>query len=151
MHLYHMTFWANRNSSHYHEVEQPCAQGQRQNTKRNSILFVSKLSCKGSLRAVLYVFCYLENQFYVVQTAPKFVYTLRSLLSTSQHRFHWLSQCLCKHFTIWRMTRNLFQNIIGNVASSYQVNLAIEIPNVTENDINLHFFTCQRWVSAMLI
>ena len=43
------------------------------------------------------------------------------------------------------------QNIIGNVASSYQVNLAIEIPNITENYINSHIFTCQRWVSAMLI
>ena len=31
------------------------------------------------------------------------------------------------------MTQNLIKNIIGNVASSYQVNLAIEIPNITEN------------------
>ena len=30
------------------------------------------------------------------------------------------------------MTQNLDKNIIGNVASSYQVNLGIEIPNVTE-------------------
>ena len=30
---------------------------------------------------------------------------------------------------------NLVKNIIGNVASSYQVNLAIDIPNITENYI----------------
>ena len=34
------------------------------------------------------------------------------------------------------MTQNLIKNIIGNVASSYQVNLVIEIPNITENYIN---------------
>ena len=37
------------------------------------------------------------------------------------------------------MTRNLVKNIIGNVASSYQVNLAIDIPNITENYINHTF------------
>ena len=31
------------------------------------------------------------------------------------------------------MTQILFKNIIRNVAMSYQVNLAIEIPNITEN------------------
>ena len=49
------------------------------------------------------------------------------------------------------MTQNLFKNIICNVALSYQVNLAIEIPNITENYIISHAFTCQHWVSAMLI
>ena len=49
------------------------------------------------------------------------------------------------------MTQNLVKNIICNVASSYQVNLAIEIPNITENYIVSHAFTCQHWVSAMLI
>ena len=49
------------------------------------------------------------------------------------------------------MTQNIAKNIIGNVASSYQVNLAIEIPNITENYINSHVFTCRHWVSAMLI
>ena len=43
------------------------------------------------------------------------------------------------------------QIIIGNVASSYQVNLAIEIPNLTENYINSHVFACRHWVSALLI
>ena len=33
------------------------------------------------------------------------------------------------------------QNIIGNVAPSYQVNLAIGIPNIIENHINSHVFT----------
>ena len=32
------------------------------------------------------------------------------------------------------MTQNLVKNIIGNVASSYQVNLAIERPNITEKN-----------------
>ena len=31
------------------------------------------------------------------------------------------------------MTQNIVKNIIGNVVSSYQCNLAIEIPNKTEN------------------
>ena len=31
------------------------------------------------------------------------------------------------------MTQNLVKNIIGNVASSYQVNVVIEIPNITEH------------------
>ena len=44
------------------------------------------------------------------------------------------------------MTQNIAQNIIGNVASSYQVNLAIEIPNINENYINLRVFTCRHWV-----
>ena len=65
------------------------------------------------------------------------VYILTSVLSTSQQRCHWLSRCLCKHFSIWRMTQNLVKNIIGIVASSYQVNLAIEIPNITRK---LHKF-----------
>ena len=38
------------------------------------------------------------------------------------------------------MTQNIAKNIIGNVASSYQVNLAIDIPNITENYINSHVF-----------
>ena len=49
------------------------------------------------------------------------------------------------------LTQNIAKNIIGNVASSYQVNLAIETPNITENYINSHVFTCRHWVSAMLI
>ena len=39
------------------------------------------------------------------------------------------------------MTQNLVKNIIGNVASSYQVNLSIEIPNITEHYINWYVFT----------
>ena len=49
------------------------------------------------------------------------------------------------------MTQNLVKNIICNVASSVQVNIAIEIPNITKNYKNSHVFTCQHWVSAMLI
>ena len=49
------------------------------------------------------------------------------------------------------MTQNLVKNIIGNVALSYQVNLAIENANMTENYINSHIFTCRHQVSAMLI
>ena len=76
-----------------------------------------RISCKGPLRAALYVYCYLENQSYVFQTAPVVVYRLMmSVFSTSQHRCYWLSRCLCKHFTIWRMTQNIVKNIIGNVA-----------------------------------
>ena len=49
------------------------------------------------------------------------------------------------------MTQNIAKNIIVNMSSSYQVNLAIESPNVTENYIDLHVFTCRHWVSARLI
>ena len=58
MYLYHMTTSANQNLFHFHETEQPCAQAQHQNTKRNSILQASRLvyiayevriSCKGHL------------------------------------------------------------------------------------------------------
>ena len=38
------------------------------------------------------------------------------------------------------MTQNVVKNIIGNVASSYQVNLLIEIPNITENCIKISRF-----------
>ena len=47
------------------------------------------------------------------------------------------------------MTQNIVKNTIGNVASSYQVNLAIEIPNITKNYINSHVFTCRHWISAI--
>ena len=49
------------------------------------------------------------------------------------------------------MSQNIAKNIIANVAPSYQVNLTIEIPNITKNYINSHVFTCRHWVSAMLI
>ena len=49
------------------------------------------------------------------------------------------------------MTQNLPKNIIGSVASIYQANLVIEIPDITENYVYLHVFTCRHWVSAMLI
>ena len=46
-----------------------------------------RISCKRPLRAALYVYCYLENQFYVFQTAPVVVYRLMtSVSSASQHR-----------------------------------------------------------------
>ena len=43
------------------------------------------------------------------------------------------------------MTQKLVKNIIGNVASSYQVNLAIEVPNIAENYRNLHILICRHW------
>ena len=39
----------------------------------------------GPLSAALCVYCYLENQFYVFQTAPVVVYILTSVLSMSQY------------------------------------------------------------------
>ena len=33
----------------------------------------------------------------------------------------------------------------------YQVYLATEIPDITQNYINSHVFTCRHWVSAILI
>ena len=38
------------------------------------IAYQVRISCKGSLSAALYVYCYLENQLYVFQTAPVVVY-----------------------------------------------------------------------------
>ena len=48
------------------------------------------------------------------------------------------------------MNQNFVKNIIGNVASSYQVSLAIDIHNKIENYKILHVFTCRHWVSEML-
>ena len=48
------------------------------------------------------------------------------------------------------MTQNLPKNIIGSVASIYQANLVIEIPNITENYVYSHLFTCRHWVAACL-
>ena len=38
------------------------------------IAYDVRISCKGPLSAALYVYCCLENQFYVFQTAPVVVY-----------------------------------------------------------------------------
>ena len=57
--------------------------------KQACIAYEVRISCKGPLRAALYVYCYLVNQFYVFQTAPVVVYRLMtSVSSTSQHRFY---------------------------------------------------------------
>ena len=48
MHLYLMTNSANQKTSQYHEDEQPCAQGQHQNTNRNSVL------CKHTVLYILH-------------------------------------------------------------------------------------------------
>ena len=45
------------------------------------------------------------------------------------------------------MTQKLVKNIIGNVASRFQVNLAIEVPNITENIrtfslVNIGYLQC---------
>ena len=50
-----------------------------------------------------------------------------------------------------RMSQNLAKNINGSVALIFQVNLAIEIPNITKNYINSHIFTCQHWVLQCLL
>ena len=38
------------------------------------------------------------------------------------------------------MAQNLSKNTSGTVTLCYQVNLAIDIPNITENYTNSHFF-----------
>ena len=38
------------------------------------IAYEVRIGCKDQLSATLYVYCYLENQFYVFQTAPVVVY-----------------------------------------------------------------------------
>ena len=43
------------------------------------------------------------------------------------------------------MTQNLSKNIIGSVASIYQANLVIEIPNITENHVNSRYVLIQIW------
>ena len=112
-----------------------------------------KISCRGPLGYTLYVFCYLENEYAIFQTALMDVDMLTSILSTLQHQCHWLSQCLCKHLTICRIIQNLGKTSTCNVAASYmyQVYLATEIPDITQNYINSQVFTCRNWVSAILI
>ena len=106
------------------------------------IAYEVKITCKGPLTPLSMLIVTSKIYFMFFKQQPMVVYILTSVLSTSKHQCHWLSQWLCKHFTIWRMTQNLFKNIISNVASNYQVNLAIGIPNITENYINSHIFTC---------
>ena len=72
-------------------------------------------SCKGPLSVTLYVFCYLESQFYVhvFQTAV----TRGCLLSDVSIEYvivpvSLTELCLFKHFTIGRLTQNLVRNII---------------------------------------
>ena len=119
------------------------------------IAYEVRISCMGrpaTFKPLCMCIVTSKTNFIFFQSAPVVVYRLvTSVFSTSHHRCYWLSRCLCKHFTIWRMNQNIAKNIIGNVASSYQVNLAIEIPNITKNYINMHVFTCRHWVSAMLI
>ena len=43
-----------------------------------------------------------------------------------------------------------FFSYLESVASIYQANLVIEIPNITENYVNSHLFTCRHWVAACL-
>ena len=87
MYLYHMTTSANRNLFHYHETQQPCARGQHQNNKRNSILKANRFEyiayevrvssvVRGHLepRCMFILTSNLENQFYVFQTAPRFFF-----------------------------------------------------------------------------
>ena len=45
------------------------------------------------------------------------------------------------------MTQNIVKNIIGNLASSYQVNLAIENPNMTENYIMSTLGICNAYLN----
>ena len=108
-------------------------------------------SCKGSLSLALYVFFLPRKPILCISNS-----TRGCLLSDVSIEYvivpvSLTELCLFKHFTIGRLTKNLVRNIIDNVASSYQVNLAKENPNITENYINSLVFTCQHWVSAMLI
>ena len=75
-----MTTSDNLNLFRYHETEQPCARcHQHQNTKRhvlkaNRLVYIAfevRHSCKEPLRAALYVYCYLENQFYVFRNSTR--------------------------------------------------------------------------------
>ena len=104
-----------------------------------------RISCKGPLRAALYVFCYLENQILCFSNCT------RVCLKADDVSIYYVTAPVLLTESVFMLTFHHLKNIIGNVASSYQVNLAIEIPNVTENYINSHIFTCQHWVSAMLI
>ena len=55
-----------------------------------------RISCKGHLAPFLYVFSYLENQFYAFSNSIVLVYVLRSVLRMPQHRCHSLNQCSCQ-------------------------------------------------------
>ena len=102
-----------------------------------------RISCMGHLAPLCMFFSYLENQFYEFSNSTRTC--LHSEVSIEYvTALVSLSRCSCKHFTI------LGKNITGSVASSYQVNLEIEIPNITENYINSHIFTCHHWVSGYL-
>ena len=86
MHLYHMTNSVNikypvtkRTSSHVLKASFKISSDLKAYCLVYSAYEVI-ISCKGPFSAILYVFCYIENQFYVFQTAPFVVYILRSVL-----------------------------------------------------------------------
>ena len=150
MHLYHMTDSANKNHSvitrsSSHVIE---ASIEREILFcKHTVLYIAYevgISCKGPFSAVLYGF-FLPRKLIVctcISNSTRGCLHSEASMVTSQHRCHCLSRFLWKHFTIGRMTLNPIKNIIGNVASSYQVNLAIDNPHITENYINSHLFTC---------
>ena len=116
------------------------------------IAYELRISCKGSLSIALgFFFVTSKTNFMFFKQHPwLFTFWQQCWVRHSTLANEWV--CVYVNIcTIWRITQNLVKNIISNVASSYQVNLAIEIPNITENYMSLYVFSCRHWVSAMLI
>ena len=89
----------------------------------------------------MYVYCYFQNQFCVFQaTAHGYLHSDVSIEYTTAPVS--LTESVFRMYFFHHLNNDSKsrQNIIGNVASSYQVNLAIEIPNITKKYINLHIF-----------
>ena len=93
------------------------------------IAYEERISCRGPLRAALYgkpILCFSNStgwwRQYLVRHSAGATARVGVYVNISPFE-EWLK---------------ISSKIIGNVASSYQVNLAIEIPNIAENYINSH-------------
>ena len=146
MNLYYMTNSANQNSSFNQEGEHMAS------IKIPTVILFNK-------HTALYILLHTKFGITVKGHSAQFCIFLVTLKTNLryfiQHWWmftfwvqHWLrhSTSVADDFTIWRIDQNLSKNSSGTVTLCYHVNLVIDIPNITENDINSHFFSCHHWV-----
>ena len=96
-----------------------------------------RISCKGPLSDALYFYCFPRKPILCFSNSTCGCLHSDVSIEYVTAPVSLTESVFSKHFTIWRMTQNHVKNIIGNVASSYQVNLAIKIPDINQK---LHKF-----------
>ena len=91
------------------------------------------LFVKGHLAPLCMFIVTSKTNFMFFRTTPMDVYILTPVLSKSQHQCHWLIRCLCKHFTFEEWLKISSKTSLVMWHRAIKVNLAILIPNITEN------------------